>query len=354
MKVALITDTHFGARGDNLHFNEYFFDFWEKQFFPHLEKNNIDTVIHLGDVMDRRKFVSYKIAKDFRERFIKRFHDMNINLYMITGNHDCYYKNTNEVNALDELIDDSYSTIKTYSECETIQLKDGTNIFLIPWINNENYDHTLNEINKTKADIAMGHLEIDGFEMHAGHKIIGGHPKEIFKKFDMVMSGHFHKKSDDGQVFYLGNTYEITWSDYNCPRGFNIFDTETRELEHVVNQYTIFEKIHYNDKKTDYKEFDVSKYKDKIVKIFVINKKNIFEFDKFVDRLLKESGAYEVKIIEDFSDLSPDKVSDEVTESQDTVSLLNRYVDELEIDFDKDRLKSIMKNLYLEASELEI
>ena len=34
---------------------------------------NIDDIcgiVHLGDCLDRRKFVNYKIAKDFRERFI--------------------------------------------------------------------------------------------------------------------------------------------------------------------------------------------------------------------------------------------------------------------------------------------
>ena len=49
MKIAMITDTHFGARNDNLAFNEYFYKFWENVFFPYLDEHKIDTIIHLGD-----------------------------------------------------------------------------------------------------------------------------------------------------------------------------------------------------------------------------------------------------------------------------------------------------------------
>ena len=104
MKIALITDTHFGARNDNLAFNEYFYKFWENTFFPYLDEHKIDTIIHLGDLMDRRKFVSYKIAKDLRERFILPIASRGIKMHIMAGNHDTYYKNTNEINSLYELL----------------------------------------------------------------------------------------------------------------------------------------------------------------------------------------------------------------------------------------------------------
>ncbi len=94
----------------------------------------------------------------------------------------------------------------------------------------------------------MGHLEIKGFEMHNGHMNEHGTEKSVFKRFEKVMSGHFHKKSDDGHIYYLGTQYEMTWSDYKCPKGFHIFDTQTRELSRIENDNTIFKKIIYNDK----------------------------------------------------------------------------------------------------------
>ena len=319
MKIALITDTHFGARNDSLPFNEYFYKFWEEIFFPYIDKRGIDTIIHLGDTMDRRKFVSYKIANDFRTRFIQPIVDRNIDTHILIGNHDTYYKNTNEVNSLAELVGDKYDNIKFYEE-----------------------------------NICMGHLEINGFEMHKGHYSEAGYPKEMFKKFDTVFSGHFHKKSDDGQIYYLGNTYQMTWSDDNCPKGFHIFDTIDKSLERIINPFTIFEKIYYDDTNTDYNKVDVSQYKDKFIKLVVVNKKDLYQFDRFTDRLLQEQ-THEVKIVEDFSDLDATNVSDDIAENtQDTTTLLDKYIEELDVDLDKKRLKNTMKALYLEACDLEL
>jgi predicted phosphodiesterase len=354
MKIALITDTHFGARNDNLAFNDYFYKFWEDTFFPYLKENNIDTVIHLGDVMDRRKFVSYKIAKDFRQRFIQPFVDNNINLHMLVGNHDTFYKNTNDVNSLSELVEDRYSGINVYPNPTTVDF-DGTPLCLIPWICADNYADTMNHIKETKAQVCLGHFEINGFEMYAGAYAENGYDKAFLNKFDTVFSGHFHKKSDDGHIYYLGNTYQIMWGDHGDPKGFHIFDTDTRELERIVNPYTIFEKVYYDETTRNYNDFDVLTLKDKFVKIVVVNKKDIYQFDRFVDRVLSESGAHEVKIIEDFSELDASNVDDEIVENaEDTMQILERYISELDVDLDKTRLTNMMKTLYLEASDLEL
>ena len=209
-------------------------------------------------------------------------------------------------------------------------------------------------IQMTYADICMGHLEVNGFEMHAGHFCEAGYPKEMFRKFDTVFSGHFHKKSDDGHIYYLGNTYQITWSDHNETKGFHIFDTATRELEYIQNPHRIFDKIYYDDSQTDYTKVDVEQYEDKFVKLVVVNKKDLYGFDQFLDKLLAVK-THEVKIVEDFSELNAENVSDEIIENaQDTTTLLERYIDELDVDIDKNRLKSTMRTLYLEASDLEI
>ena len=352
MKIALITDTHFGARNDNLEFNEYFYRFYENVFFPYLDEHDIKTVVHLGDCTDRRKFISYRIAKDMRTRFFQPMFDRGLDVHVIIGNHDTFYKNTNEVNSMEELIGSEKMSI--YTETTNVEF-DGTPICFVPWINSGNYAESVKRIQESQAEIAMGHLEINGFEMHAGHFAENGYDKNIFKGFDVVMSGHFHKKSDDGQVYYLGNPYQITWSDYDCPKGFHIFDTETRELTRVLNPYTIFEKIYYDDTQTDYDTVDVSRYDNKFVKLVVVNKKDLVKFDTFTDRLLNETNALEVKIVEDFSDLDADHVSDEIVQNaEDTLTVLERYIDELDVELDKKRMKGMMKSLYLEASELEL
>ena len=354
MKIALITDTHFGARNDNLFFNDYFYKFWDNVFFPYVKDNGIDTIIHLGDIMDRRKFVSYKIAKDFRERFMKPIVDNNLTVHMMVGNHDTFYKNTNEVNSLEELVEGRYPNVKVYPEATTVTF-DNTPIMFLPWINTENYSNTMNAINDSNAQIAMGHLEVSGFEMHNGHFSESGHPSNLFNKFDTVFTGHFHKKSDNGHIYYLGSTYQLTWSDNKCPKGFHVFDTETRQLERILNPYNIFEKVYYDDTTMDYMQYDVSTLSEKYVKVVVVNKKDMYNFDRFIDKVLSSSGAYEVKIVEDFSDLDASNVDDAIiNNAEDTMTLLERYIDELDVNLDKSRLTNMMKSLYVEASDLEL
>ena len=351
MKIALITDTHFGARNDNLAFNEYFYEFYEKQFFPYLKEHKIKHCVHLGDVMDRRKFISYRIARDFRERFINSFKD--INFHMLVGNHDTFYKNTNDVNSLHELVDGKFKNIKVYSKTTEVDFGD-CKILFVPWINSDNYSYTTEMLDTTSAQICMGHLELSGFQMQRGMIMTEGWDKRLFQKFDMVMSGHFHHKSDDGQIFYLGTPYEIYWNDYDDPKGFHIFDTKTRELERIVNTNTLFCKIYYDDTTQDYMSHDISRYKNKYVKLIVVNKKDLYQFDHFVDRLLL-ADAHDVKIIEDFSEMDASNVSDNIVENtEDTMTLLEKYIDELDVTLDKSRLKTTMKSLYTEAQDLEL
>ena len=351
MKIALVTDTHFGARNDNQYFSDYFYKFYEEIFFPKLIEENITTVVHLGDVMDRRKFVSYKTATDFRKKFLNKVEEFNLDLHIIIGNHDTYYKNTSEVNSMEELVGDRF---KVYSNPEVVEF-DEFPILFIPWINQNNYNLSMKALKSSTASTIMGHLDINGFAMNKGQILEQhGYDRQIFSRFETVFTGHFHHKSDDGQIYYLGSPYEIFWNDADDPKGFHIFDTETRELERVINPITIFKKIYYDDTEKDYTKEEVSQYKDHYVKLIVVNKKDLYGFDLFVDRLL-DADTHEVKIIEDFSELDANNVSDDiVNNTEDTLTLLDKYIDELDITLSKRRLKNTMKSLYNEAQDLEL
>ena len=236
MKIALLNDTHFGCRNDSPAFIEYQNKFYNDLFFPYLQHNNIKTLIHLGDVVDRRKFINHNTAHNFKQVFWNRLDELGIDTHIIIGNHDTYYKNTNEVNAMQNL--NICKNAKVYTHATTVNF-DNLPILFIPWICDDNEAETIRTIENTQSTIAMGHLEIKGFEMHNGHMNEHGTEKTVFKRFEKVISGHFHKKSDDGHVYYLGTQYEIMWSDYKCPKGFHIFDTNTREIERVWNPKTI-------------------------------------------------------------------------------------------------------------------
>jgi len=348
VKIALLNDTHFGVRNDSPAFMEYQNKFYNDLFFPYLIENNIKTLVHLGDVVDRRKFINHNTAHNFKKVFWNRLEELDIDTHIIIGNHDTYYKNTNEVNAMQNLnLSKNCKVYLTATETEF----DGCNILFLPWICDDNYDDSIHAIDHSTSTIAMGHLEVKGFEMHAGHINEHGLDKDQFIKFEKVLSGHFHKKSDDGRIFYLGTQYEMTWSDYRCQKGFHIFDTDTREIERVVNPLTMFEKIIYNDKETDYDKLDLTPYSNKHIKLFVSNKTNEDMYNHLVDRLFNKINVHELNVIEDSMDLNTTVRGDILEQGEDTLTFLRNYIDQIETDVDKNKLKEFAKELYVEASE---
>ena len=352
MKVAVITDTHWGARNDSQAFMDYFRKFYEEIFFPTLQEQGIDTIIHMGDVVDRRKFINWKTVYQMREMFFDVCSERNINLHLVTGNHDTYFRNTNQVNSLSGLRLADKENFTIYEKSTEIEL-DGTKIFIQPWICDENKEESLKAIEETNSQLLFGHLEVRGFEMHFGQYSQTGVDASMFKKFDMAFSGHFHHKSDNGNIYYLGNPYQITWSDYKDSRGFHIFDTKTRELEFVLNPFEMFHKIHYDDEKMTLESIqndDYSIYKNCYVKLIIMNKKNPFWFDTLMDKLYAADVA-DISIAENFDqDLNIE--DDMINEAEDTLTILSKYVNSLNID-NKEELDNLLISLYNESLTME-
>jgi UDP-2,3-diacylglucosamine pyrophosphatase LpxH len=344
MRVAVITDTHWGSRKGSKLFHDYFEQFYKNIFFPTLEQQGITTVIHMGDAFDSRKSIDYQ-SLEWAKRVV--FEPLkNYQVHLITGNHDVYFKNSNKVNS-PELLLKNYGNIKTYSDPKELNI-DGLNILLLPWINSENQNKSFKLIKNTKAKVAMGHLELQGFRVNK-NLVMDEHGLEanIFKNFKKVFSGHYHTRSNNGTVFYLGNPYEMYWTDVNDTRGFTIFDTETLDHFHIDNPYHMFYNIYYED--TNYQTFDTREYENKIVKVIVRKKTDTKKFEKFIDKLYTSNVA-ELKIIENFDIQEPENF--EAFENEDTISILNRYIEEAEINLDKSTIQKMMQEIYQEACEL--
>jgi len=350
LKVAIITDQHFGARNDSVTFLNFFEKFYNDVFFPKLKEEGITTLLILGDTFDRRKYVNFYALDRAKKMFFDRLAEMNIHVEMLAGNHDTYYKNTNDVNSPALLLRE-YGNINVIDHPTTIYV-DEVPICMMPWICPENYQDSIDTMKTTNAEICMGHFEIAGFAMYRGMESHEGLGKELFEKFDMVFSGHYHHRSDDGHIYYLGNPYELTWQDYNDPRGFHLFDLGERRLEFVSNPYTMFTRLTYDDKETE--PIDLTKYdlKDKFVKLIVVNKTDYYKFDKFTQTLYN-SGCHEIKIVEDMSEFEEGDVGDDIN-LEDTLSVLSHYIDSVETDLDKENIKTFMKTLYTEAVNVEV
>lgn len=193
-KVAIITDQHFGARNDSIHFLDYYEKFYTGTFFPVLDSESIDTVLILGDTFDRRKYINFYTFKRSREMFFDELARRNIKVFMLAGNHDTYFKNTNEVNSVRLLLQE-YINIQVIDGPCTIYLTDDGDKFkypicMMPWICPENYEASMETMKETPADICMGHFEIAGFAMNRGMPSHEGLSRDLFNRFDLVFSGH--------------------------------------------------------------------------------------------------------------------------------------------------------------------
>lgn len=352
MKTAIITDQHFGARNDSVAFLNFYENFYNNVFFPKLKEEGISTLLILGDTFDRRKYVNFLTLKRAKEMFFDKLEELGITVHMLAGNHDTYFKNTNDVNSVDLLLAE-YTNINIIDSPTTIYVDD-IPICMMPWICAENYAESIDTLKNTPAEICMGHFEIAGFAMYKGMESHDGLDPSLFKKFDCVFSGHYHHRSSNDNITYVGNPYELTWQDYNDPRGFHTFDLSTRNLTFVENPHTMFDRYEYDDTTNEAETLDVSRFGEKFVKIIVVNKADFYKFDKFLSRVYTNNPPpYEVKIVEDFSAFNEGGVSSEIN-LEDTQTVLSEYIDSIETDLDKEKIKTFVKTLYTEAINVEV
>jgi DNA repair exonuclease SbcCD nuclease subunit len=325
-------------------------------FFPYLLENDIKVVVQLGDLFDRRKFINFNSLYLARKYFFTKLQDHGIQMYTLLGNHDVAYKNTLQVNSSGMLLNE-YSTIKVFDEFVTLDF-DGVPIDFIPWLCDDNEEEIFGKIKDSKSQLCFGHFEISGFEMDRGNVSDVGIDKKTLNKYDMVITGHFHHKSDDGHIYYTGTPYEMTWADYKDPKGFHVFDTSTRELEFIENPNQMFIKVTYDDsdEKQDFnfwKSYDYGKLKGTYVKVIVVHKQNPYLFDNMLDNLYK-CGACDISIVEDFTDTEFDTDQEIIDQAEDTMTILSKYIDNLQLQVEPEKLKSIMRELYVEALNTEV
>lgn len=342
MRVGLISDTHAGVRQDSVIFHDNMKRFYNECFFPYLKKNKIKRIIHLGDMLDNRKSTNTYSAQRLREDLLEPSQDFEIDA--IVGNHDARFKNTIKTNAHNELILGKYEHINVIDEPS--EVKYGDKIYLLlPWICDDNYDETMMHIKNTRSKVAFGHLELSGFEMTKGYIIDHGHDPDLFKKFDLVCSGHYHRRSKKGNIQYLGAAGEYRWDDYDCPRGFNIFDTDTNELEFVENPFRMFYKISYTDK---HKNIDFSEYTGKYVRLYMPAGLSPAKYDTFVSKM-QDANPHELIVDDEKITIEEGSVDIEV---EDTRTIFRNYIQSMD-NVDVPKLTNFIDGLYNEAMQVE-
>lgn len=250
MKILIYTDPHFDAYGGNKHFLASMKSYFDNVIIPKCIETDITTCICAGDFFNSRQSVSLKTLDYVNNDFIPTFERYGIHTFMIAGNHDVAYKNTNTVNSLSIFKrSPNFTVIDKSVSRETLG---GREFVFCPWINSENETDVFNSLKDMAADdvTLIGHFEINGAPMYKNaSRCENGLNPEILSNFKKVLSGHFHTPSVSSNIEYLGALFHLTWSCVGDWRGFVIYDTETDCYEKVENEYSLFTALSYSDYK---------------------------------------------------------------------------------------------------------
>jgi len=338
-KIALITDTHFGVRNDQISFLDKQKEFFDNVFFPTLEEQKIDRVIHLGDLVDRRKFINFNTLNRMKTDFLDRLGNQVVTI--VAGNHDVAYRMTNSLNALDELL-------KSYKNFNLITKKPKhvDDFLYVPWITSDNREESFKIIKDSRAQYCFGHLELSGFKMNSGIIAEHGDDPIEFAHLGMVFSGHYHSKSSRGNIHYLGAPFAFNWGDYGTDRGFHILDTKTNRLTFIDNPYTLFYQLDYDEEK---QSFIPELIENCYVKIVVRNKSSQSKFEEFLEKV-QSKKPHDIKIVEQQSL----EIDTEVFSGIETTpEIIKKYIEQIDVNVNKKELEKVMINLYQQASLLE-
>lgn len=347
-KIVLITDLHWGCRNDLSLFYGYFEKFYN-DLLEYMTSNNLKDLFILGDIMDRRKYINFKTLDAAKRIFFDKFEKASINIHVILGNHDIHYRESLAL-ASPTLLLESYDNVRIYNKPEIVEIS-GTTISMIPWICRENENDIMNFIGNNNTDLCFGHFEFANFPMYKGIESAGGMDIDMFQKYELVCSGHYHTRSRKDNIVYIGTPYEMNWQDYGDSKGFHTFDLNTRELEFNKNPHRIFRKLIYDDKELI--NLDSYDLENCFVKLIVNNKNDMYTFDTFVNKLYNKK-CYEIKIIEDIIDNISGEIDDSI-DLEDTLDVLSNYISSIGLnEEDTTQLDSFMKSLYLEAINSEV
>lgn len=348
MRFIVLGDTHWGCRNDLPLFYKHFEVFYDS-LIEYAVSNQITDIFQLGDLFDRRKFINFRTLSESKRILFDRLKDHGIRLHVLVGNHDIHMRESLEINS-PSLVLKEYDNIIVYSHPQSIQV-DNTAIDIIPWICEDNNDEVHKFIKDSKSDLCFGHFEIATFAMYRTDHEEDGLPVSMFEKYERVCSGHYHTRSSRHNITYVGTPYEMTWQDYNDPKGFHVFDTQTRELTFHENPNQIFVRLEYDDTQqlTDLNKYNLDGC---FVKVVVVNKTDLYKFDNFM-KTVYSRGCYDVKIVEDLSEFSNGEIDEDIN-LEDTLDVLSNYIDSIETSVDKEKVKTFMKTLYTEAVNVAV
>ena len=147
---------------------------------------------------------------------MRKLNDYFDDFFFIFGNHDSYYRDKLEMHSLPFI--DEFENIHAVDDI----LEIGDFAF-VPWLTNDEW----RRVPDIKASYVFGHFELPKFKMNAmiempDHGLLNS---RHFQNQKMVFSGHFHKRQNQGKIWYIGNAFPHDFSDaWDDDRGMMLFE----------------------------------------------------------------------------------------------------------------------------------
>lgn len=348
MKIALISDTHFGIKKSSRPFLKSQIRFFKEEFIPYLNQNFIDTICILGDLFDNRNNINVYMKNEVFNLFKNHLYPFKI--YIFPGNHDIYYKTSIEVNSLKFL--GKFENVNLIEEIE-VKNFDNKKVLFVPWqIDYNDFRKRVAEKN-THCDVCLGHFDIIGFPFNSSIICQKGLQSDLFlKNYTLTFSGHFHKrhihKQKDREVIMIGSPYELTRNDKGDKRGFCILDLDNLKYDFVNSKKTIkFIDVKYPKKVTK------RRIKGNVVDIQVdydIGKSSDDAIQEYIQKIESFEPVYPPNVHLNHNLFEKEEMSYEV---KSITELINDYIQNLDID-NKEEVHSMINELYKNSKSSEI
>lgn len=351
-RIWIVGDIHLGIRAASMDWFDISKKYFEEYLIPLIEKNykEGDILLQLGDLFENRQTLNLKF-NSYAIEVLERLGKM-LPVYIICGNHDIYYKKTNDVTSLDSI--KYIPNIFLYKEPTMVQFGK-TECLMMPWrADYKEEGITLDAF--PKAEYVFCHSEMQGVMLNRKSVQHEGTKVSKFKNYSRVYSGHIHYSQTIKNVVMVGNAYQMTRSDHNNPKGAYLLDLKTNEHTFYENKITPeFVKLNV----MNILDMTIGEFKEKIRNNFV---------DLYLpsDILIKYNMSYLINLVQDVARKIEPNIYDEKTfididnvteeiqngyKNFDVLSLCNKWVENTPHDNDiKLKMKARLSQLYTIAT----
>ncbi len=222
-KIAHLADTHI----KNLKFH-YEYKIVFEQLYETLRKENVDYIVHCGDIAHTKTQIS--------PEFVELCSDFFANLakiaptYIILGNHDGNLKNSTRQDALSPIV-------KALDLPDLHLLKNAGETVLEPdlalnVLSVFDEDNWVAPSDNSRINIALYHGSVSGVKTDTGWVMDhGDHDIGVFAGHDFALLGDIHKTNqtldEEGRVRYCGSTVQQNHGETN-DKGFLIWEIEDK------------------------------------------------------------------------------------------------------------------------------